>query len=595
MRFATGGRNCFRAALTICLTAVLLGATAGFAQTRPQPEGPSGFAPRKAALAHRYMAAAANPLAAAAGQEILRKGGSAVDAVIAMQMVLTLVEPQSSGIGGGAFLVHYDASNRTIETYDGRETAPAAATSDMFLDAEGKPQPFAEAAAGGIAVGTPGVLRMLELAHREHGRLPWPRLFEPAIRLAQEGFLVSRRLSRLIAENRQLRDFPAARIYFYDANGEPRAVGARLTNPALAETLRLVANGGASVFYKGPIADDIAAAVRAGGARPGQLAASDLAGYQAVKRPPVCGVYRELRVCGMGPPSSGGIAVAQTLGILENFDLAAMTPGSLETVHLISEATKLAFADRARYVADSDFVPVPVAGLIAPRYLAQRASLIDPKISMGRAEAGRPGDFSFRLPERTVDDTIEIPATSHISVVDAAGNSIAMTTSIEQAFGSRIMVRGFLLNNQMTDFAFRPRDGETLAPNRVEPGKRPRSSMAPTIVTDRQGRLALSVGSVGGSRIIPYVVETLVAVLDWGLDMQQAISLPRHTNLNGATDLERGTPLLGLADGLRALGHTVEILPLTSGTQGIAVVRRGSKTRLIGGVDPRREGRALGD
>ncbi len=570
------------------------------AQDRGEPETPSGFTPRKPAVATKHMAAAANPLAAEAGREILRQGGSAVDAVIAMQMVLTLVEPQSSGIGGGGFLVEYDASRKSITTYDGRETAPAAATADMFLGPDGKPLPFSEASIGGHAVGTPGVLRMLEMAHRDHGRLPWPRLFEPAMRLAEAGFTVTPRLHKLIADNPQLKEMPGARAYFFTKDGEPRAVGTRLENPALFETLRLIANGGADAFYRGQIARDIVAAVtspEAQGAigRMGRLDTADLALYRAIKRDAVCGIYRGLKVCGMGPPSSGGITVAQTLGILDHFTLRDLSPGSLEAVHLITEATRLAFADRERYIADSDFVSVPIRALLGRRYLESRAALISPTRSMGHAEPGRPNPHgSERAP--FFDATVEVPGTSHMTAVDAAGNAVSFTSSIENAFGAHLFVRGFLLNNEMTDFSLRPsNDNGVVSVNRIEPGKRPRSSMAPTIVTDRQGRLVLTIGSALGPRIIPFVIQTLVATIDWRLDMQRAVSLPHYLSLNGPTELERGTPLVELEPVLRDLGHEVEIQNETSGLQGIMVVRRGDKVQYIGGVDPRREGLALGD
>lgn len=579
------------------LFVLLLGVAVGggaWAQARPQPEGPSGFTEKTPALATRHMAAAAHPLAAATGRDILRMGGSAVDAAIAIQMVLNVVEPQSSGIGGGGFLVHYDASTRQIATFDGRETAPANASPDMFLDGSGKPLPFAEAAVGGLPVGTPGLLRMLEAAHKAHGRLPWARLFEPAVRIATEGFAVSPRLHKLIADNPQLRDFPAAAAYFFEPDGSPKPAGSLLTNPDLAETLRMIGARGPDAFYTGAIARDIVAAVQSAGARPGSLTLDDLAGYVAMQREPVCGVYRVYRVCGMGPPSSGGIAIVQALGILGRFDLGALAANSLGAVHLISEASRLVFADRNRYVGDPGFVDVPVAGLIEPRYLRQRARLISSEQTMGRAEPGRPQGVTLDLRRRPAA-TVELPGTTHISVVDAAGNAVAFTSSIENAFGSRVLVRGFLLNNQLTDFAFMPREGERVAANAVAAGKRPRSSMAPTIVTDRQGQLVLTLGSPGGPRIIPYVLQTLVAHLDWGLDIQAAISLPRFANMNGPVELERGMPVTALAGELRQLGHMVEIRPLTSGLHAIAVVRTGGVTALVGGADPRREGEALGD
>jgi gamma-glutamyltranspeptidase/glutathione hydrolase len=587
--------------LLIALSAivVLWGGTLS-AQERDQPEGPSGFTPRRAATAVKHMAAAAHPSAAEAGREILRQGGSAVDAAIAMQMVLTLVEPQSSGIGGGGFLVLYDASRKQIITYDGRETAPAAATPDMFLDANGQPLPFSAASIGGHAVGTPGLLRMLEMAHRDHGRLPWARLFEPAMRLAESGFTVTPRLHKLISGTPELREMPGTRAYFFDTNGEPRAVGTRLENPALFETFRLIANGGADAFYRGQIARDIIAATtspetQGSRGRQGRLTPADLALYRAIKRDPVCGIYRGLKVCGMGPPSSGGIAVAQTLGILDHFVLRDLSPDSVEAIHLISEASRLAFADRNRYVADADFVPVPIRALLGRRYLEERAALISPSRSMGKAEPGRPGQHSTQR-DRYTDDTIEVPGTSHMTAVDAAGNAVALTSSIENAFGSHVFVRGFLLNNEMTDFALQPSNGDgVLSLNRIEPGKRPRSSMAPTIVTDKQNRLVLTIGSPGGPRIIPFVVQTLVAAIDWRLDLQRAVSLPHHVNMNGPTELERGTPLADLAPTLRELGHDVDIRSETSGLHGIMVIRRGDKVQYVGAADPRREGLALGD
>jgi len=576
-------------------------ATAGFApagvgtaqaQTpRAQPESASpAAAPRAAVAAERHMVVAANPLAAEVGRQILRQGGSAIDAAIAVQMVLTLVEPQSSGVGGGAFLVHYTAETRKVETYDGRETAPAGATSDMFLDAEGKPLSFAQAAMGGQAVGVPGVVRMLALAHENHGRLPWLRLFEPAMRMAAEGFAISPRLHQLIGETPQLKEFPAARDYFFDADGNPKAVGSRLANPELAETLRVIANGGANAFYNGGMARAMAKAVREAGAANG-LSIDDLKSYKAVKREPVCGAYRQFKVCGMGPPSSGGVAIAQILGVAEKFDLRALGANTLASVHVLTEAERLAFADRARYLADMDFEQVPLDRLLDRRYLAQRAKLVNPERSMGRADAGRLLRTALRAP----DTASEIPATSHFSIVDAAGNAVAMTSSIEQAFGSRVMVRGFLLNNQMTDFALRPRDGDVPNINRVEPGKRPRSSMAPTLVLDRENRLVMALGSPGGARIIPYVARTLVATLDWGLDMQRAISLPHALSLNGPTELERDTNLGPLAGELRAMGHEVSFVAHASGLHGIQIVRRQGRMQLVGGADPRREGEALGD
>ncbi len=537
------------------------------------------------ARAARYMIAAANPLAARTGLEVLREGGSAVDAAIAAQLVLNLVEPQSSGIGGGAFLLHYDATENKITAYDGRETAPAAATPGLFLTPGGEPMKFWDAVVGGRSVGVPGLLAMLELAHKDQGRLPWARLFQPAIGLAEQGFAVSPRLAGLIAKDKYLKTFPATAAYFHGADGSPHPAGQRLANPAFAQTLKRIAKGGAEAFYNGPIAREIVAVVTGAGRNPGAMTLADLAGYEAKRRDAVCAPYRSFRVCGMGPPSSGAVAVLQTLGILQSFDLPALAPNSAEAVHLIAEAGRLAFADRNLFLADSDFVPVPVARLLDPAYLARRARAISPVKTLGKAAPGLPAQ-NGAMPAQA-----DPPATSHLVVVDGAGNIVSMTTSIESAFGSRLMVGGFMLNNELTDFSFRPEaEGRPVA-NRVEPGKRPRSSMSPTLVFGADGRPVLALGSPGGSRIIGYVLQTLVAVLDWGLDIQAAVELPHAVNRNGPTDLEEGTALTALKPALEALGHEVRLRKLTSGLHGIAITAHG----LEGGADPRREGVALGD
>lgn len=567
---------------------------------RAAPEGASGFRSGLGAnRASRHMAAAANPLAAEAGREVLAAGGSALDAAIAMQMVLTLVEPQSSGIGGGAFLLHWDG--KRVQSFDGRETAPRAVDEKLFLAADGRPLPFMDAVVGGRAVGTPGVLRMLELAHTQHGRLPWARLFETAIALAERGFAMSPRLHTLLAAEKALARSPVARDYFYAADGTPRAVGTLLRNPALALTLRRIAADGADAFYRGPIADDIVAAVRGHPVNPGLLTRADLSDYRAVERPPLCSDYRQWRVCGMGPPSSGGLAIAQMLGMLERHDLAALapTPGSapqptVQAVHLMSEAARLAYADRALYVADPDFVPLDTRALVDPAYLRARSALIGER-SMGRASAGVPPGAPTAL---APDASPPRVATSHISAVDRFGNAISMTTSIEDAFGARLTVRGFLLNNQLTDFSFAPSEGNVLIANRVQPGKRPRSSMAPTLVFDRaSGELVATLGSPGGSQIINYVAKTLVGVLDWRMSIDAAIALPNFGSRNGPTELEQDQAAASLADALRARGHDVRMVPMTSGLQGIVRLRDGAgrPAGWAGGADPRREGVALGD
>jgi gamma-glutamyltranspeptidase/glutathione hydrolase len=531
------------------------------------------------------MVAAANPHAAETGRAILRIGGSAVDAAIATALVLNLVEPQSAGIGGGAFLMHFDAASGAIDAYDGRETAPAAATPELFMKADGEPMGFYEAVVGGRSVGVPGLLRLFELAHREHGRLPWARLFQPAIALAEKGFAVSPRLHELIADDEYLRSFESAANYFYDGRGAARPVGARLRNPAFADTLRRVAEEGADAFYRGEIAADIVAAVQGAEPNPGGMELADLAAYGAKRREALCAPYRRWRVCGMPPPTSGGVAVLQTLGILSRFDLAALEPASAEAVHLIAEASRLAFADRNRYLADSDFVEVPVDRLLDAQYLARRAGLISPSSSLGTATPG------LESGQATMPAQPAPPSTTHLVVADKWGNVVSMTASIESAFGSRLMVRGFLLNNELTDFSFRPEvEGRPVA-NRVEAGKRPRSSMAPTLVFERSGKPFLAVGSPGGSRIIGYVVKALVASLDWNMDVQAAIDLPNFVNRNGATDLEEGTGLVAIAADLEARGHEVRLRPLTSGLHGLRFSRYG----LSGGADPRREGLAVGD
>ncbi len=537
----------------------------------------------------RHMIAAAHPLAARAGREILRAGGSAVDAAIAAEMVLTLVEPQSSGIGGGGFMLHYAAESGEVGVYDGRETAPQAANPHMFLDGQGEPRAFAQVVPGGLSVAVPGLLRFLEMAHGEHGRLPWAKLFEPAIELALKGFPVSPRLHELIARDKHLKSFAQTGAYFFDPEDKPKAVGALLVNKPLAETLRLIAQHGADAFYTGPIAEDIVKAVNGAKRNPGAMTMADLAGYEAKRRQAACLFYRLWLACGAPPPSAGGITTLQILGILQRFDLAALEPGSVEAVHLIAEASRLAFADRDLYIADPDFAAVPAAGMLDPGYLELRAKEISLGASLGVARPGMPaaGVDLGRAPGDGGDGL----STTHVSVIDGDGNAVAMTTSIENVFGSRLMVRGFLLNNQMTDFSFLPNKGGAPVANRVAAGKRPRSSMAPTLVLDGQGRMVMTLGSPGGPWIIGYVAKTMVAVLDWKLNIQEAIDLANFSNRNGVTELERHTPLAALRAVLEKLGHEIRTKPLTSGLHGIVITGEG----LTGGADRRRQGVALGD
>ncbi|HEX4326045.1 MAG TPA: gamma-glutamyltransferase [Burkholderiales bacterium] len=572
------------------LALALLGSACGAAPVdlhEVAPEAATGKTDKVAVHASRYMAVTANPYSTRAAQEILAAGGSAMDAAIAAELVLNLVEPQSSGLGGGTFIIHYDAASRHVATFDGRETAPAAAKAERFLKADGKPMNFLDAVQSGMAVGTPGLLRALELAHKKHGRLPWGRLFAPAISLAQQGFVVSPRLNKLLEGDPVLRRNTAARAYFYAADGHARAVGSVLKNPQFAELLKRIAARGPQVFYRGAVAHDIAAAVAAQ-ASPGDLSEADLAAYQAREREAVCGKYRVYTICGMPPPGSGTTTILAILGMLERFDLKALKPNSVEAVHLFSEAGSLAYADRDRYVADPDFVPVPVAGLIDPAYLRRRGALIDPARSMGHAQAGLPPGASTAY---AGDSLSELHGTSHLSIVDAQGNAVAMTSTIESQFGARILVHGFLLNNEMTDFSWIPQEGGRPVANRIEPGKRPRSSMAPTFVFGADGKLLLLMGAPGGNAIPNFVAKALIGVLDWGLDVQQAVALPNMGSRNRGVDLERGTILDGEADALRAMGHQVNFFDFPSGLHGIMVTPQG----LIGGSDPRREGEALGE
>jgi gamma-glutamyltranspeptidase/glutathione hydrolase len=584
-------------ALAGALASVLAGPA--FAQDAAQraPEVATGYQHKTGWPARKFMVAAANPLAVDAGYRILRQGGSAIDAAIATQLVLTLVEPQSSGIGGGAFLMHYDG--KQVQAFDGRETAPAAADEHLFQDADGKPVSRVTGVVGGRSVGAPGVLRMLELAHRQHGKLAWKTLFTPAIELAEQGFPVSQRLHGLLAWDQHIRKDPAAAAYFYDSQLQPRPVGYILKNPALAATLREIAAGGADAFYKGHIGRDIAAKVRSHPTNPGLLTAQDIAGYQPKVRAPVCSDYRAFTVCGMPPPSSGGIAVAQMLGMFETRDMRALAPANgvpgPDAVHLFSEVGRLAYADRNRYAADTDFVPLPGRGLpslIDKGYLARRAALIGAR-SMGEAAAGTPPGMEVAWGR---DNAIETPSTSHLVVVDGNGAGLSMTTTVEDAFGSRQMVDGFILNNQLTDFSFDSVDAEGPVANRVQPGKRPRSAMSPTIVFDKaSGKLVLAVGSPGGPAIINYVAKVLVGTLDWGLDVQQAIALPNFGSRNGPTELEAGRFPPATIEALRSRGHAVRLGEQNSGLHGIARMQVHGVPLWFGGADPRREGVAKGD
>ncbi|WP_425091431.1 gamma-glutamyltransferase [Tropicimonas sp. S265A] len=538
-------------------------------------------------FSENWMVAAANPLAAEAGADVLRAGGTAADAMVAVQAVLGLVEPQSSGLGGGAFLVWYDAATKEVTTLDGRETAPLAARPTLFQDKDGAPLQFFDAVVGGLSVGTPGTPALMAEAHARWGRADWPLLFGDAIALAEEGFTVSPRLASLVAgDAERLSRFGPTAAYFLPG-GVPLEAGDLLRNPAYGQTLRSLAAHGPATFYTGEIAHDIVSAVRTAAGNPGVLDLIDLAIYEVKERAPVCVPYRGADVCGMGPPSSGALSVGQILGMLEPYDLAGLGPDAPEAWRLFGDASRLAFADRGRFIADSDFVPVPTQGLVAPAYLQARSALLDSNTALEAVTPGAP-EFDHAL-NWADDESLELPSTSHVSIVDTYGNALSMTTTIENAFGSRLMVRGFLLNNELTDFSFRTHaDGAPIA-NRVAPGKRPRSSMAPTIVL-RDGAPVLVVGSPGGSRIIPYVAKTIVAHLDWGLDPQAAVALPHLVNRFGTYDLEVGTAAAALEEPLVDLGYEVNIRALTSGLHAIALGEQ-----LQGGADPRREGIALGE
>ena len=584
-------------ALRLVLLGVLASSPAFAEVPQKAPEIATAYAEKPGWAAQQFMVAAANPLAADAGYRMLKQGGGAIDAAIATQLVLTLVEPQSSGIGGGAFLLYADGQR--VQAFDGRETAPAAADETLFQNPDGSPVSRATGVVGGRSVGAPGVLRMLELAHQEHGKLAWATLFGPAIALSQDGFPVSQRLNGLLKWDQALKRDPVAAAYFYDKNGQPWPVGHVLKNPELARTLREIAAGGADAFYKGRIARDIAAKVASHPTNPGKLTARDIAAYQAKVRAPVCSDYKTWTVCGMPPPSSGGIAIAQMLGILETRDISRFPPvggvPDARAIHLFTEAGRLAYADRNRYVADTDFVPLPGAGiasLLDKGYLAQRAALIGER-SMGRAVAGTPPGMQVAW---GLDNALQRPSTSHLVAVDAFGGGLSMTTSVEDAFGARQMVDGFLLNNQLTDFSFDARDANGPIANRVEAGKRPRSAMSPTLVFEKgTQKLVLATGSPGGSAIINYVAKVLVGTMDWGLNVQQAISLPNFGSRNGPTELEQGRIPAAQVDALRAMGHEVRISEQNSGLQGIMRLNAHGQDFWFGGADPRREGMVRGD
>jgi gamma-glutamyltranspeptidase/glutathione hydrolase len=546
--------------------------------------------------AKQELVVSANSHASAAGLRILREGGGAVDAAIAVQLVLTLVEPQSSGVGGGAFMLFYGGPGKgaaaAITAYEGRETAPAAATPDMFMS-NGRPEGFGAVGVGGLAVGVPGAMRMLELAHRDHGRLPWAKVFAPAIEIAEKGFEVSPRLFQLLNGFKRFASGEDFRRYFYEQSGEPHPIGYVLKNPEYAVALRELAAKGADPLYAGDLAAAIAAKVQSNNVRAGRMTAEDLAKYRAHVTQPLCTAYRSWRVCGPQLPSSGGVTTQQVLGMLGAFDLAKLRSEPAQAIHLFVEANRLAFADRNLYLGDPEFVQAPVAELLAPAYLRNRAALIDPKKASPSVAAGVPRQgLAWEFAPGT---PAERPSTSHFSIADKFGDAVAMTTSVQGAFGSQLMVGGFILNNQLTDFEYAPEVGGKPVANRIESGKRPLSSMAPTMLLDEQGRLRLLVGSPGGTHIIGFVAQSVVGFVDWQLSAQQAVAAPHYLAEGGPVELEEDTDVVAQRAALEALGHTVALRNLNSGLHAIAIdyTRRGRV--LSAGVDPRREGVASGD
>ncbi|WP_319535790.1 gamma-glutamyltransferase [uncultured Vibrio sp.] len=553
------------------------------------PEQSTGVEQKQLVTAKNFMVTAANPIATQAGADVIEQGGNAIDAMVAIQLMLGLVEPQSSGIGGGAFLVYWDNDKQKLTTFDGRETAPLAATPQLFQDDNGQPLQFYDAVVGGRSVGTPGTVKLLWDTHQQYGKLEWKKIIQPVIKLAEQGFSISPRLASLIdTDAERLSRFPATKAYFFNQDGSPKAAGTTLKNPQYAQTLTAIADKGAMAFYQGDIAQDIINTVQNAPGNPGVLAQSDFDTYQIKQRDPVCVAYQSYDVCGMGPPSSGALTVGQILAISEQYDLKGWGAESAKSWQVIADASRLAFADRGKYMADQDYVPLPIEGLLDSDYLKQRAALIKIGKTLPEVVAGNP-PWSHAM-NLSIDESIELPSTSHFNIVDKQGNVVSMTTTIENAFGSRLMVRGFLLNNELTDFSFRThQDGNPIA-NRLEPGKRPRSSMAPTIML-KDGKPYMAIGSPGGSRIIGYVAQTIIAHTQWDMDIQQAINQPRLLNRFGTLDIEQGTAATRLQPELEKIGFVTEIRDLNSGLHAIRI----TSDSLEGAADPRREGVAIGN
>ncbi|PSU23353.1 gamma-glutamyltransferase [Photobacterium phosphoreum] len=574
--------------ITICSCAApIFNATAQQISDAIIPE--TSVAQQQSQLVHgkQWMIATANHYASEAGAAMLRQGGNAIDAMVATQLVLGLVEPQSSGIGGGGFLVYWDNDNHQMTTFDGRETAPFAVTPRLFQDKKGQPLAFYDAVVGGRSVGTPGTIKLLWNSHQQYGQLQWKKLFQPAIKLAKKGFIVSPRLAALVAKDAtHLQRWPQTRHYFFDDQGQPIQAGQTLINQPYANTLRKIADYGQKAFYQGDIAREIVNTVQNAVGNPGVLSSIDLASYRVKQRSPVCAPYRQYQICGMGPPSSGALTLGQIMAMLSHYPLAKMGADNINSWRLIGDASRLAFADRGRYMADSDYVPMPTTGLLDPAYIQQRAQLLATNKKLAAVKPGAPPWDHATL--QTTDEAIELPSTTHFAIVDRQGNVVSMTSTIENSFGSRLMVGGFLLNNELTDFSFRSHiDGVPIA-NRIEPGKRPRSSMAPTIVM-HNNQPVLAIGSPGGSQIIGYIAKTLVAYLDWNMDLQQAINLPNINNRFGTFELEQNTLATVWAPKFEQLGYKTMVKDLNSGIQAISIAPK----QLIGAADPRREGKVI--
>ena len=536
--------------------------------------------------AKNWMVVTANRAASKSAAKILNNGGTAVDAMISAQLILGLVEPESSGLGGGAFLVYYDKDSKKILTLDGRETAPLNIKPDHFYDNNGKLLKFYDAVVGGKSVGVPGIVALLEKAHKKWGKITWNKLFKDAIKLAEDGFIVSKKLSSSIKRNHSsLQKFTNTRAYFFP-KGKSLETGQRKKNINYAKTLKLLSKHGSDIFYFGSIGNDIIKTVKNAKHYPGVLAKDDLINYQVVERKPVCSTYREFNVCGMGPPSSGAITISQILGIIERYDISSLGYDNAETWRIIGDASRLAFADRGKYIADIDFIDVPLYQLIDKNYLKFRSQLLE---ANKKLKTVQPGQIFGQKSNFAIDNSIEFPSTTHISIVDIYGNALSMTSTIENSFGSRLMTKGgFLLNNQLTDFSFvSQKNGKSIA-NKIEPKKRPRSSMSPTIIfKDKKPKIII--GSPGGSNIIGYVVNSIISLIDWKMNVQQAASLPHGLNKFGIFYLENNSKIVDLKPKLEKMGYKVKLKNFYSGLNIIQI-----KDNIYGGSDPRREGIAIG-